>query len=236
MEQGISVIMPAYDEEAVLSDAVAMTADTFRSVGVDFEIILVNDGSTDGTGAIIDRLAALYPYVIGRHQEKNQGIGRAVHTGADAASKEYLLLIPADNPISPEELSPFLDHLGSGDVIMGVRPERVGYPLVPRAASWIYSRVFVPVLFGVHVSDVNWIQLWRTEAFRKGYLKITCKGMMFLLELAIRAQRNGLVVREVPLAMRPRENRTPSCFRVSFMWRTFVEMLDLFRRVRFTGL
>jgi glycosyltransferase involved in cell wall biosynthesis len=196
----------------------------------------VNDASTDATGAIIDRLAAQYPYVIGRHHRENQGIGGAVDTGANTASKEYLLLIPADNPIAPEEFGPFLDHLGCGDLILGVRPERVGYPLIPRIASLIYNRVFVPVLFGVHLSDVNWIQLWRTEAFRNGHLKITCKGMTFLLELAIRAQRNGLVIREVPLAMKPRTNRTPSCFRLSFMWRTFREMIDLFRRVHFTGL
>lgn len=122
--------------------------------------------------------------------------------------------------------------MGHSDIILGVRPERVGYPVFARFASTVYSKVLVPVLFGIRFSDINWIQMWQTRWFHDGTLRVNCKGMVFMLELLIQAQRHNLNVVEVPAPMRKREHGEASCFKISFMWRTFLELMRLFMRTR----
>lgn len=229
---GISVIMPAYNEEAGIEDAVARTLDTFHALGLDFEIVIVNDHSADGTAAVADALAARRDEVRAYHHERNQGAGGAFRTGVGHAVKDYVIFIPVDNPLTPEDLAVYLPHMAEADIVVGVRDRRVGYSMSARIGSFVYSRILLPLFFDIGVKDPNWIQLYRRAVFTEHGIRIMHTGIFFVAEILIQARRKGLRIVEVPARMRPRVHGKPTCFRYSAMWRTFRDMVEFHRRMR----
>jgi len=228
----ISVIMPAYNEEPDLEDAVARTCETFRSLALDFEVIIVNDHSADRTGAIADKLAAERPDVHAYHHETNLGAGGAFRTGVAHATKDYVIFIPVDNPLEPEDVEAYLPRIGTCDIVVGVRDGRVGYTPFTRFGSFMYSRVLLPLFFNLGISDPNWIQAYRRSIFTEQGIRIDHPGMFFVAEILIQARRKRLLIAEVPARMRPRPHGKPTCFRLSAMWKTFRAMLAFFWQTR----
>ena len=123
----LSVIVPAFNEERLLEASIRGPArDARRDRVAGAEIIVVDDGSADRTGAIADSLGRALPAVRAHHQS-NQGIGGAFLAGAGLARGEYLMLWPADMPAAPGDFAPYVAQFGLADVIVGCRSRRVGY-------------------------------------------------------------------------------------------------------------
>lgn len=226
---GVSIIMPAFNEEPGLDDAVVKTLDTFDALAIPFELIVVDDASADRTGAIADELAARHVPVRAFHHEQNLGIGGAFRTGIAQARHEYIILIPVDNPLSVDDMAVYLPHMGAADIIVGVREKRAGYTLSARIGSFVYSRILLPLLFDIGVSDPNWIQLYRRRVFTESGIRIEHTGIFFFAEVLIQARRKQLSIVQVPAYMRPRIHGTPTVFRYRTMWRTFRDMLSFYR-------
>jgi glycosyltransferase involved in cell wall biosynthesis len=221
--------MPAYNEEPGLESAVLECLETCRKAGLVFEFIIVNDCSKDRTGEIANRLAENHPEVRVCHHEVNKGAGAGIRTGLQAAGMEYLIFIPVDNPLSPEDLAPYLPHLGQADIIAGIREQRVGYPLLARVGSFIYSRILIPLLFRLRVKDPNWIQVYRRSIFSEQGIRIDYDGMFFPVAILIQAQRKGLVIVSVPARMKLRLHGKATCFRFTAVWKAFKDMMDFYR-------
>ncbi len=230
-ENGISVIIPAYNEEPDLEAMVRKTLTTFQKSGVDTEIIIVNDRSSDATGEIADRLAACLPEVRAVHHAVNCGAGQAFKTGIDQADKEFVMFVPVDNPLDTEDLEAYLTRLPICDVVVGVRVERVGYPTLGRFASFVYNRIMVPLLFNIGVSDVNWIQAYRRSLFSEDILKFANTRIFFLVEILVRARMNRLIVSEVPARMKKRLHGRPTCLKIGVITQTFRDMLNFWHQV-----
>jgi glycosyltransferase involved in cell wall biosynthesis len=230
---GVSVVMPAYNEEPAVRQAAARTLDAMRSVGCPFELILVDDKSLDRTGETIDALAAEHAEIRAFHHEVNLGVGGAVRTGIARARRELILFIPVDNPLEAEEIRAFLRAIADADIVVGARPERVGYTRFARFASFVYSRVLLRGLFSLPVSDPNWIPMYRSHVFSKHGVRIRHTGIFFLPEILIQAQHKGLRIREIPVRMRARAHGKATCFRLTTMARAFRDMMEAFwsRRV-----
>lgn len=227
----LSAIIPAHNEELDLEAMVQRTRETFQQSGVDAEIIIVNDCSTDATGAIADRLAAACPDVLAYHHPVNRGAGQAFKTGLQYAQKEYVMFVPVDNPLDTEDLQAYLPRMPWCDVIVGVRVERVGYPPLGRFASFMYNRIFVPLLFNIGVADVNWIQAYRRSLFTEGVLSFEDTRIFFLVEILVRARMNRLIIGEVPAVMKKRLHGKPTCLKPAVISRTFFDMLRFWRQV-----
>lgn len=228
---GVSVIIPAFNEEKGLERALRQTRANFRDLGVDAEFIVVNDCSGDGTGTIAERLAGEFGDVRTFHHRVNQGAGQAFKTGIEKATKEFVMFVPVDNPLEPEDLEAYLPRLPICDVVVGVRVERVGYPPLARFASFAYNRILVPLLFNLGIADVNWIQAYRRSLFSEGTLGFENTRIFFLVEILVRARLNRLIVSEVPARMRKRLHGRPTCFKAGVIFKTFFEMLDFWYRV-----
>ena len=124
MTPTLSVIMPAYNEEGGVSDAVAAVQEHVFSMAPTRELVAINDGSRDRTGAILDDLAARDPRVRAVTQQ-NGGHGPALITGLAAARGEYLFLIDSDNQIPLESFAPLWHQVRNGhDAAFGVRRVR----------------------------------------------------------------------------------------------------------------
>lgn len=224
--------MPAFNEEPGLSEAVVKTLDTFCALAIPFELIVVDDASADRTGGIADELAARHAPMRAFHHEKNLGIGGAFRTGVAQARHEYVILIPVDNPLSVEDMAVYLPQLGAADIIVGVRARRAGYTPSARIGSFVYSRILLPLLFDIGVSDPNWIQLYRRRIFTESGIRIEHTGIFFFAEVLIQARHKGLSIVQVPAYMRPRVHGTPTVFRYRTMWRTFRDMVSFYLDAR----
>lgn len=224
----LSVIVPACNEEALLADAIRRLHAALAELRVSAEIIVVNDGSRDRTGAIADGLARELPGVAALHQE-NQGIGGAFRAGAARAGGEYLILWPADMPAEAADLAPYVRELGHADVIVGCRQRRVGYTPLMHFNARLYPRL-VRLLFGLRVRDVNWIHAYRRAAFLR--IRLTQRGIPMLAEALVRLRDLGATFAEVDVAMKPRLGGVPSAARVRVMGRTLTGLFAFWRAWR----
>lgn len=224
----LSVVVPAFNEEVLLESAIRQLRSALDALGLGAEILLVNDGSRDATGAIADRLAAELGNVVAIHQA-NQGIGGAFRTGAARARGEYLILWPADMPATPSDLQPYAAQFGRADVIVGVRRARVGYNPLMRLNALLYPRL-VRTLFGLRLRDVNWIHAYRRAPFLK--ITLTQRGIPMLVEALVRLRDLGATFVEVDVDMKARTGGVPSASRPKVMWRTLMGLFSFWRQWR----
>ena len=224
----LSVVLPAYNEEALLDGCVRQLHATLAALQVGAEIIIVNDGSRDRTREIADRLAQELPGVIAIHQA-NQGIGGAFRTGTARATGDYLILWPADMPAEPADLAPYTAQFGRADVIVGVRRQRLGYNPLMRFNAWLYPRI-VSTLFGLRLRDVNWIHAYRRALFAR--ITLTQRGIPMLVEALVRLRDLGATFVEVDVAMKVRLGGVASASRLKIMWRTLTGLLTFWRHWR----
>lgn len=231
MTPQLSVILPAFNEEALLDDCVRRLHRALAAIRVSAEIIIVNDGSRDRTPAIADALARDLPGVIAVHQA-NQGIGGAFRTGVQRATGEYLILWPADMPAEPGDLAPYTAQFGRADVIVGVRQARLGYNPLMRVNAWIYPKL-VSLLFGLRLRDVNWIHAYRRELFAR--VTLTQRGIPMLVEALVRLRDLGGTFVEVDVVMKQRLGGVASASRFKVMRRTLTGLFafwNLWRKER----
>ncbi len=225
MSPQLSVVLPACNEEALLDGCVRQLHSALAALGVNAEIIIVNDGSRDRTQDIADALSRDLPGVIAVHQA-NQGIGGAFRTGAARATGDYLILWPVDMPAEPADLAPYTAQFGQADVIVGVRQQRLGYNPLMRFNAWLYPKL-VSVLFGLRLRDVNWIHAYRRAHFAR--ITLTQRGIPMLVEALVRLRDLGASFAEVDVAMKARLGGVASASRFKVMWRTLTGLFAFWR-------
>jgi glycosyltransferase involved in cell wall biosynthesis len=218
----LSVIVPAFNEQLLLGSSIQALHASLAGFEIASEVIIVNDGSRDHTGAVADELAQRFGKVRVCHQP-NQGIGGAFRTGAVLAAGEYIILWPVDMEAQPADLEPYISNLGVADVIVGCRRRRLGYNPVMLLNSWIYPKL-VAVLFGFRIRDVNWIHAYRKSLFRE--VQLTQRGIPMLAEALVRLRDKGATFLEVDVVMRPRLGGIASASRLRVMWRTLTGLFS----------
>lgn len=195
----VSVVIPARDEMTTISQVVEKVSAAFSAGGWYGELILVDDGSSDGTGAEADRLAHSCPFLKVYHHRRSQGLTAALQTGFEAAQGDVIVFLPADMESDPEEDIPLLlSKLDEGyDVAAGWRQGRREGKIV---ASGIYNRVS-RWLFGVQAHDMNWIKAFRREVIAS-LPPLRSDWHRFLLHLAA---AQGFRIGEVQTGYHPRQ-------------------------------
>lgn len=157
----VSVVLPAFNEEPNIPTLLEKTSRALAANGMDGEIILVDDGSTDGTGQAADEAAKTCPNLRVFHHRRNLGLTRALMTGFEHAQGDVIVFLCSDLQSDPEEDIPKLvAELDKGaDVALGWRQGRSdGRVVVSKLYHWL-SRL----LFGITAHDMNWIKAFRRE-------------------------------------------------------------------------
>jgi len=199
---GISVVLPAYNEEENIEAVLNQALDVLPDLIDDFEVIVVNDGSTDGTAGIVHSIVSEHhPYVRLLSHTSNQGYGAALRTGFSRARHELVFYTDADRQFDIAELAYFLPFMAEYDVVVGFRVYR--YDAVLRSIlSWTYNRI-VRVLFRVRVRDVDCsFKLFRREVLDK----ITVESTDFFVdtELVAKARKWNFRIAEKGVRHYPR--------------------------------
>lgn len=190
-----TVIVPAYNEAPVVPALVSELRSAFERHGLVGEVILVDDGSTDGTGDLAEREAAEWPaFRVVRHKH-NQGKTEAMVSGAAAANGSYLVLFDADLQHTPDEIPRFLDKLGEGwDIVTGRKVGHYG----KRAVSSVYNRLSRRI-FDVPVSDLNSMKAFRASVLDGLPLRHDWHRFFVVL-----AHARGATVDEIDIDLHPR--------------------------------
>src|SRR5215210_459824 len=207
----ISVVLPAYNEEAIIERTVRHVAEVLRGLADDFEIIVTNDGSHDRTGAILAELQRQAPELSLRvvTHEHNRGY--------DAATKELIFLTDGDKQFDVAELAGFLPELDDGtDLVIGWRRNRADPPLrLLNAWGW---KLLVNGLFGYTARDVDCaFKLFRRRVWES--FTVHARGATFSAELLVKARRLGFRVEERPVSHFPRTAGSPTGARPAVIMR-----------------
>lgn len=197
----LSLVLPAYNEEANIEIVVRRALDVLPGFSTGFEVIVVNDGSRDATASIIDRLAAEDDRVRPVHHRVNQGYGGAVKTGFQASTCEYVMFMDADRQFDIADirlLSPFVPLF---DIVAGFRMERSD-PIVRRINAEVFNLV-IRILFDVHIRDLDCaFKIFRGDLIRS--LELTSSGALLNAETQAKLRRQGATMVQVGVPHYPR--------------------------------
>jgi glycosyltransferase involved in cell wall biosynthesis len=216
----LSYFFPAHNEEANLEALVEEALATLPSIADTFEIIAVDDGSTDGTAGIADRLAAASPGVVRViHHPVNRGYGGALRSGFEAARYELLCFTDGDRQFKVADLARLTARMAepdAPDVVAGFRIKRAD-PFIRIAYARTYklaNRIF----FGLRVKDVDCAcKLFRREALEG--VRVESGGAFFSAELLIKTLNLGRTIVEVGVPHYPRTAGSPTGAKPSVIWR-----------------
>jgi glycosyltransferase involved in cell wall biosynthesis len=199
-----SVIMPAYNEAGGLRENVLETAKVMESWAETYEIILVDDGSTDKTAQIAHALAAELKKFKPMILPINQGKGYALRAGFQAAQGEMIFFLDADLDLHPKQFRGMHQILqaSEADLVIGSKRHPLtisNYPWKRRIVSAVYF-VLVKWLFGLPIKDTQTgIKLFKREVLAKIFPKILVKKYAFDLELLALANHYGYRIAESPV-------------------------------------
>ena len=220
-----------YNEEANIEHAVTSALAVLAGVTDRYEVIVVNDGSRDRTGALADRLAAANAHVRAVHHPENRGYGAAVRSGFAAAQYPLVVLADGDNQFDLGELALLLRTLGTFDIVSGYRIARRD-PALRRLYAFMYNRV-ARVLFSVPLRDVNCgFKLYRHALVERLLPQLRSTGALINVEMLARARKLGAKVTEVGVHHYPRETGQPTGGNPAVILRAAREMMELWRELR----
>jgi glycosyltransferase involved in cell wall biosynthesis len=218
----VSVVLPAYNEEANLPRLIKSLVGVLGRLTDDYEIIIVDDGSRDRTPEVSAELAREYPGVKPVRHQVNKGYGGALWTGFTTASKELVFFTDADNQFDVGEMEKLMALIGSADLVIGYRaPRRDPFYRRLNAHGW---NVLVNILFGYTARDVDcaFKLFWRRIL---DTVQVESRGATFSAELLVRARRAGFTIKEVPVKHLPRLAGQQTGARLRVILRAFRELV-----------
>jgi glycosyltransferase involved in cell wall biosynthesis len=199
----ISAVLPAYNEEENIETAAERMIEALRPLGlIDWEVIIVDDGSVDRTGEIADRLAAEDPeHIRALHHNPNRGYAEALKTGFTNARHQLIFYTDSDNQFDVREITSLLPLIENADIVNGFRIYRFD-PLTRLVLSWGFN-LLVRIVFRIKVRDIDCaFKLFRREVFDK--VNIESKKFFVDAEVLAKARYYGFRMAEVGVRHYPR--------------------------------
>jgi len=230
--RGLSVVLPAYNEEQVIATTVTQVIGTLDALAPDYEIIIVDDGSRDRTGEIADALAAVHSRIRVVHNRPNRGYGGALIAGFNAASKELIFFMDADGQFDIRDIARLLPHIEAYDAVLGYREVRCD-PRIRKINAWGWN-LLMRLLFGLHVRDVDCaFKLYRAELVRAA--NVQAEGAMVNSEMLVKLHRMGYRFLEVSVRHYPRQHGQATGANLRVIARAFKELLKLYWKIQRTS-
>jgi glycosyltransferase involved in cell wall biosynthesis len=195
LARSISIVIPALNEEVVVEGVVRDIAKQVAAAFADYEIILIDDGSADKTGDIMDRLAAELPRVRAIRNPRNLGLGSSYQRGVAEARKNYLMMLCGDGGMPAASLPPIFAAVGSADI---VAPYVTNLKQIKSPVRYFTSRTYtilLNLLFGQHIKYYNGLPVHRVDLLRQ--LRINSSGFGFQGEILTKLLRSGCSMTEV---------------------------------------
>jgi glycosyltransferase involved in cell wall biosynthesis len=220
----ISVFFPCYNEAENIAPLVDKTLTILSKLTGDFEIIIVDDGSTDGTDKVIDALASDIDAIKAVHHEKNLGYGAALQSGFKATTKELVFYTDGDGQFDVGEMPAMLGLMSQYDIVSCYRLNRQE-GLIRRINAWAWTKL-VCCVFKMNVRDIDCaFKLFKRRIFDD--IVIHSTGALIDAEILARAARKGYTVTQTGVHHYPRKTGEQSGANLSVIFRAFKELFKL---------
>ncbi len=221
----ITAFFPAFNDAGSIGEVVSKAAGILSELTADYEIIVVNDGSTDETARVLSELAAEFPCLKVIEHERNRGYGAALRTGFASATKELVFYTDGDGQYDVAELKLLLPLLQSGISVVN------GYK-ISRSDSWyrvVLGRCYqitMKWLFGLRVRDVDCdFRLFRRSAIQS--IELNSDSGVICVEMMKRLQEAGFQMVEVPVHHYPRRWGRSQFFTLKHLSRVFLQLFSV---------
>jgi glycosyltransferase involved in cell wall biosynthesis len=225
----LSVIFPAFNEEANIRQTVESARLVLPKLAQTWEIILVNDGSRDGTTPLCDELAEQYSEVRAIHHTDNRGYGAALKSGILAARYDYIFFTDSDGQFDLQELEHLIEWAGHYEIVTGYRAKRQDPPhRLINAWGW---KTLVRMVLGVKVRDIDCaFKIFQRSVFDR--VQIRSVGAMVNTEILAQAMSFGMKIHEVKVSHYPRRYGKPSGANLRVIAKAFRELFRLWGQLR----
>ena len=224
----LSVFFPCYNEQDNIRRVYESARKVLGSLGIDYEMIFVNDGSKDRTGEIADAIAVEDARVRVVHHPVNLGYGAALQSGFRAATKRLVFYTDGDGQFDIGELPPLLGLMEECDIVSCYRINRQDN-FVRKVNAWCWTKL-VCLMFGMRLRDIDCaFKLYKREIFEAIEMKST--GALIDTEILARATRKGYTVRQVGVHHYPRKAGVQTGARLGVIARAFRELFRLHRQI-----
>lgn len=230
-----SVILPAYNEEFHIFANIQRTIRAMDALGFDYEIITVDDGSSDKTYEEARKAESIFGKVKAMRINSHKGKGAALKYGFQFAKGNLVVFLDADLDLPPEQIGSFLKVMekNKSDIVIGSKRYsqfNSHYLKRRRVLSFIYQAI-VHVLFNLSVTDTQTgLKLFKYEVLKKIISRASVERYAFDLELLINACRLGYKVAEVPVISDSQRDEARGKIKLLDIYRMFVDTLAIFYR------
>ena len=221
--QSVSFVFPMYNEAENIAQTISRASALAQSLAGDYEIVVVDDASTDGSGDVADKLAVADGHIKSVRLEKNTKFGGALNEGLKTASKDVVIYTDSDFPAKEDDIKNAIDLLGEADVV-------TAYSLVIKDSSLkriIMSKVYnflVRTLFGLRLRDINsGLKIYKKKVLEG--LNLRSRSPFIDVEIFVEAAKKGFVIKQYGLIFELRTGGVSSISRMSVVARTFRDML-----------
>lgn len=218
----VSFVFPMFNESENIAGTVKRAVALAGELSDDYEIVVVDDASTDGSGDIVDKLAAQDGHIKSLRLKENARFGGALSRGLKTASKDIIIYTDSDFPAKEEDIKKALDLLDGADVV-------TAYSLVIKDASLkriIMSKVYnflVQVLFDLHIRDINsGLKIYKKKAIEG--LELKSRSPFVDVEIFAEAAKRGMAIKQYGLIFDLRTGGRSSIARAGVVFRTFCDM------------
>jgi glycosyltransferase involved in cell wall biosynthesis len=218
----LSVILPAHNEEEAIATTVQEVIETLSTWMLDFEVIVVDDGSQDHTGMILDTMVATHPCLKVIHHSVNQGYGAALVSGFEAVTRDLAFFMDSDGQFDIHDLEQFFPLIEEYNAVLGYRIDRQDV-WMRKFNAWGW-KILVGKVFGIYVRDVDCaFKLYPANFFHE--YKLETRGAMINTEILYKFTRAGNTYTQVGVRHLPRHGGRPTGAKPSVILRAFRELL-----------
>lgn len=200
--ESLSIVIPSYNEEETIEKVVNEAVKAATKLKKDYELVLVNDGSIDKTGKILDQFAKENKKIKVIHHKKNKGFTGAMKSGLYGAKKHLVFLAPADGQFDFKELPKFIEAIRGYDVAVGYREVREEN-LIRKFNSWVFH-FLTKSLLEIPFRQISSVFLWRRRVIESIDIESEDRSAMFLPEFFAKAVKMKFKFTEVPHHWYPR--------------------------------
>jgi glycosyltransferase involved in cell wall biosynthesis len=228
----VSLVIPMFNEEENIEHALACAIDALERYSGDWEIVVVDDASTDRSAGIVARESAAEPRIRMLRHSENRKLGASLKTGFAAAGKDLVLYMDADLPFDPQAIGPAIQaiRVTRADLIAGYRLDRTAEGFRRTVYSYFYNAL-IGVLFGWPHRDINFsFKLIRREVLEAVELK--SEGSLIDAELIVKAKNLGFVIQQLGLDYFPRTRGSSTLSSPAVILKIFRELFTLYPEMR----